>query len=165
EQQLGDFEAAADRLVQQVAADDVEERQHHHAKKKGGGRDTKHGVRPPFPNRVHLPDATFFSSWWNSVSTARALGSLALAFLTQSSMIGPERFCASACIAGVAGMMFAPAALRASRPTLSARSQDWPLLRAANSPENLSMMAWSCFDSLFQDRKSTRLNSSHQIIS
>src|SRR6185295_10463809 len=147
--ELGDLEGAADRLVQQVAAHHVEEGEHHHGKEKGGCRDAEHGVRPPFPQRLHLPEATFFSSWWNSSSTALALGSLPLAFLSQSSMIGPERFFASACIAAVAGMMFAPAAFSASRPTLSARSQDWPLLRAAYSPANLAMIAWSCFGILF----------------
>src|SRR5262245_54530989 len=143
--ELGDLEGAADRPVEEIAADHVEERQHHHGKEKGGRRNAEDSVRPPFPHGVHLPEATFFSSPWNSSRTALALGSLALAFLTQSSMIGPERFLASACIAGVAVMMLAPAAFRASRPTLSARSHDWPLLRAAYSPANLSMIAWSCF--------------------
>src|SRR5687767_13020347 len=74
---------------------------------------------------------------------------LALAFLIQSSMIGPERFFASACIVASAVTTLAPAALSALRPTWSALSQDWPLLRAAYSKPCFSMIFWSCGESLF----------------
>src|SRR6185503_11520285 len=103
----------------------------------------------PFATGAYFPAATFFSSAWNSARIALAFGTFTLAFAIQPSMIGPVAFFASALIAGLALTIFAPAAFRASIPTLSALSQDWPFERAAASPLIFSTMSWSCFESLF----------------
>ena len=64
---------------------------------------------------------------------------LALAFLIQSSTIGAERFCTSATNAGLALTILTPDFWSASKPFLSASSQDRPARRAMCSPESLVM--------------------------
>src|SRR6185295_17171854 len=64
------------------------------------GRRTARALWSPCWMDFYLPASTLFSSAWNSARIALALMHLALAFLIQSSMIGAERFCASARIAG-----------------------------------------------------------------
>ena len=90
-----------------------------------------------FARSIAVPKTSNFSKW----SLALRPLYFSSACLIHSSMIGAERFFASACICALAVTMLAPAALSAFKPTWSALSQDWPFERAAYSPACFSMTA------------------------
>src|SRR5215510_11762921 len=150
--QLGDLEGAPQRPAEQVARHHVHERERGHGQENGGGGDAEEPLGTPLPavgGRAHCPAATFFNSARNSARILAASTPLALALVIQSSTMGAERFCTSATKAGLAWTILTPDFCSASRPFLSASSQDWPASRARCSPESLVMMSWSTLGSLF----------------
>src|SRR3984893_18523716 len=127
--QLGHFESAAQRAVEDVARHHVHHGQEHHGEKDDGGDHAQERIGAPLPpllRSAHLPAATFFSSSRNSARILAASTPLALAFLIQSSTMGAERFWTSATKAGLALTILTPDFFSASRPFLSASSHEAP---------------------------------------
>src|SRR5438105_14710588 len=150
--QLGDFEGAAQRPVEDVARHHVGHGEGHHQEEDGGSGDAEERVGAPLPpllGRAHLLAATFFSSSRNSVRILEASSPLALAAVIHSSMIGAERFLTSATNAASALTILTPDFLSASMPLPSAASHELPARRAMCSPEIFSMASRSPLASLF----------------
>src|SRR5207245_5686506 len=107
--QLGHLERAPHRAAEDVPRHHVYEREEHHGQEDGGRGDAEDRVGASLP---HWPAPTFFSSSRNSARILAASTRLALAFWTQSSMIGADRFFTSATKAGSASTVWPPGLVR-----------------------------------------------------